>query len=173
MFIENNDSRTPLERIDGELLKQIRDDAVFDADDRSNRYRRDTDPRSSGYRTPPTRGGREDRRDCGCDITTGASPVSNGRGSNCGCGQDTRDTRGKGCADYSGESCACPDCDNGYRCGGHGLFGRPLAMVYSPVQEFCRLYELDKALEKGTLFSDLDLPLTAVQNNTKGGCCRG
>jgi len=33
-----------------------------------------------------------------------------------------------------------------------------LAMMYVPYQRFENLYEPDKALERGTLFKDLDLP---------------
>lgn len=34
----------------------------------------------------------------------------------------------------------------------------PAAMVYAPVQEFGELYDPGTALEKGTIFKDLDLP---------------
>ncbi len=33
-----------------------------------------------------------------------------------------------------------------------------LAMMYVPYQRFENLYEPEKALERGTLFADLDLP---------------
>ena len=58
--------------------------------------------------------------------------------------------------------------------GGHswGLVDYPLAMVYSPLQEFCELYELDEALKCGTLFKQLDLPFMG-ESVAKGGCCRG
>lgn len=39
-----------------------------------------------------------------------------------------------------------------------GLKNHPLAMVYSPLQGFCSLYDEDTALSRGTLFSELDLP---------------
>lgn len=53
-----------------------------------------------------------------------------------------------------------------------GLVGYPLAMVYSPVQHFSEIYELDKALESGTVFKELDLPFEGM-SVTRGGCCRG
>ena len=34
----------------------------------------------------------------------------------------------------------------------------PIAMAYVPIQKWQRLYEPDVALERGTLFSELDLP---------------
>ncbi len=46
-----------------------------------------------------------------------------------------------------------------------------LAMVYSPMQSFENRYEPSKALQRGTLFADLDLPLEGC--NGKEGCARG
>lgn len=40
----------------------------------------------------------------------------------------------------------------------YGLVGYPLANVYAPVQDFEELYEIDTALVRGTIFSQLDLP---------------
>lgn len=34
----------------------------------------------------------------------------------------------------------------------------PIAMAYVPMQKWQRLYEPDVALDRGTLFSELDLP---------------
>jgi len=53
-----------------------------------------------------------------------------------------------------------------------GLSGYPLAMVYSPLQEFRELYDLDTALMQGTIFKELDLPFMGV-TVTKGGGYRG
>lgn len=53
--------------------------------------------------------------------------------------------------------------------GGWGLSSYPLAMVYSPLQKFHELYEIDVALSRGTLFSELDLPFEGGKMN-KGGC---
>ena len=39
-----------------------------------------------------------------------------------------------------------------------GLKDHPLAMVFSPLQCFSKLYDEDTALSRGTLFSELDLP---------------
>lgn len=67
-------------------------------------------------------------------------------------------------------SCCAPTC---YPCGENswGLNGYPLAMVYAPCQAFRHLYDLDTALERGTLFSELDLPIeTAGGVRNRGGC---
>ena len=53
-------------------------------------------------------------------------------------------------------SCNTPACDATPR--GWGLKDHPLAMVYSPWQSFCALYDEDTAFSRGTLFSELDLP---------------
>lgn len=38
------------------------------------------------------------------------------------------------------------------------LSGQSLAMVISPAQKFTDIYEAEKALERGTIFAQLDLP---------------
>ena len=43
----------------------------------------------------------------------------------------------------------------------------PLAMAYVPWQQFRNLYDLDHALQVGTIFAELDKPFTG-----KGGMCR-
>ena len=53
-----------------------------------------------------------------------------------------------------------------------GLKNYPLGMVYAPIQEFEGIYDLDKALEAGTVFKALDLPFMG-KTVTKGGGCRG
>lgn len=61
--------------------------------------------------------------------------------------------------------------------GSWGLLHYPLAMVYAPCQYFGGLYDLDTAMERGTLFSALDLPLEGghatgcTQSRTKGRGC--
>ena len=64
-----------------------------------------------------------------------------------------------------------PSCEGNK--GGWGLSAHPLAMVYSPVQEFDRLYDLDKGFVAGTIFADLDLPFSGRSLKYKGnsgGC---
>ncbi len=39
-----------------------------------------------------------------------------------------------------------------------GVDGMPLAMAYVPMQRWRDIYENDKALMRGTIFSELDLP---------------
>ena len=53
-----------------------------------------------------------------------------------------------------------------------GLTGYPLGMVYAPIQEFDCLYDLDEALEAGTIFKELDLPFMG-RSVGKGGSCHG
>ena len=53
--------------------------------------------------------------------------------------------------------------------GNYGLTDYPLAMVYSPIQEFRGLYTPDVALNRGTMFAELDLPFEGG-NAKKGGC---
>ncbi|MBQ9085679.1 MAG: spore coat associated protein CotJA [Clostridia bacterium] len=53
-----------------------------------------------------------------------------------------------------------------------GLKNYPLASMYAPLQDFVNLYDPLTALQKGTLFSELDLPFMG-KTVTKGGSCRG
>ena len=68
---------------------------------------------------------------------------------------------------FSGENCG--------GCGTHinsrfGLTDRPAGSVYAPLQDFDDLYDPEKALARGTMFSTLDLPLEV---SSGGGRCRG
>ena len=58
--------------------------------------------------------------------------------------------------------------NNGVQGTGWGLVEHPLASVYSPYQYWRGMYTPDVALERGTMFSELDLPFEVV--NTRGGC---
>ena len=69
----------------------------------------------------------------------------------CGCGggqSHGNGGNGGGCVGYEG--CG-PD--------SWGLSEYPLAMVYAPCQTFRGLYDPATALSRGTLFTELDLPL--------------
>ena len=72
--------------------------------------------------------------------------------------------------DSVGGAPACPwasQCADGW-----GLASHPLSMVYAPCQSFHSLYDVDTALARGTLFSELDLPLEVVEGNYgASGCC--
>lgn len=67
--------------------------------------------------------------------------------------------------------CSESDCPYGNGLA-YGVTDRPLAIVYSPIQEWRMLYDREFGLSKGTIFEELDLPLTVKQND-EGGCCRG
>ena len=49
-----------------------------------------------------------------------------------------------------------PSCE--MRGEGGCLAGRSLAMVYSPIQAFCELYDVKNAICRGTIFKELDKP---------------
>ena len=53
-----------------------------------------------------------------------------------------------------------------------GLENYPLASVYAPLQNFDDLYDKETAMEKGTVFAELDLPFMG-ESVYKGGGCRG
>ena len=86
---------------------------------------------------------------------------------------------GHGCDDHMEQDC-CNGC--GCTCVGYegcgkdswGLSGHPLAMVFSPCQSFCALYDPATALCRGTLFTELDLPLGRAEGafTTQDCTCR-
>ena len=59
-----------------------------------------------------------------------------------------------------GASCQLKkDCDRDHwSCDFSAVDAFPLAMSYVPMQKFKNLYDTEKALCRGTLFEDLDLP---------------
>ena len=136
MFFEENDTRTPRERVDDGLLRQLIDEGC-DCGYISDRQMRHT----------VTRSGRE---------ISGSTPVGarggmgyhNDRSNNCGCTD--------GCGDGKG----------------WGLHEYPLAMVYSPMQVWRSIHDLETGFCHGTIFRELDLPFTGC-GSRKGGNCRG
>ena len=82
----------------------------------------------------------------------------------CGCGHHDHD---------EGERApVCVGC-GGCGAGRWGLTEYPLAMVYAPCQSIRALYDPDTALDRGTLFTELDLPLGGEGGfSTAGGSCR-
>lgn len=59
---------------------------------------------------------------------------------------------------------ACPLTQTGRGCSGYGtrsayaLTDFPLAMVYSPIQEWRNVYDEKKGFSRGTIFAELDKP---------------
>lgn len=73
----------------------------------------------------------------------------------------------------TGESCGCGQepSDNGYgRVIHFGVEGGVLAALYVPLQCFNHLYDMDTALRRGTLFSELDKPFFGSGKEVN---CRG
>lgn len=74
------------------------------------------------------------------------------------------DSSHRNCRNDEGADGGC-----GVGVGGFGLHSYPLAMVYSPLQEFREVYDADVALGRGTIFAELDLPFEGGTSG-KGGC---
>ena len=45
-------------------------------------------------------------------------------------------------------------------------------MVYAPLQNFTEIYDPEKGLARGTIFSQLDLPLMSAGHAGRGGMMR-
>ncbi len=92
------------------------------------------------------------------------------------CGMEEKCNRARGISGCSSrENCGCdgawtgtPVCNKR----SWGLEGYPLASVYAPLQSFGELFDKEIALEKGTIFCELDLPFMG-ESVYKGGGCRG
>lgn len=54
-----------------------------------------------------------------------------------------------------------------------GLTEYPLAMVYSPIQEWRELYDNETGLSRGTIFKELDLPFLATWADETPSCQKG
>lgn len=80
-------------------------------------------------------------------------------------------SNGGTCNQNDGEGGSASNCPYGNGLA-YGVTDKPLAIVYSPIQEWRMLYDREVGLSKGTLFEELDLPLMVKQND-EGGCCRG
>lgn len=65
-------------------------------------------------------------------------------------------------------NCNANNYENRYRGDNYrsGFSEMPIGMAYVPWQKFRNLYELDRALQVGTIFAELDKPFTG-----KGGRC--
>ena len=145
MKFNSNDARTPAERIGDDLLRRVIEQNCSGENRRG--LRRNglgiTGQSDNSVPWPPAGGAR------------------GGNSGNCGC----RSGNG-GCRERT-DNCGCGCCHGGDagKNTGWGLYGYPLAMVYSPIQCFGELYEPDDGLSHGTIFSQLDLPFEG-----KGGC---
>ena len=89
---------------------------------------------------------------CCCDGGNGGNGGNSGNSGNGGAGGDTPDIDVPG-----GEF---PGGGNGEGEGGTILADLPLAMCYVPMQRWNTTYPLDRALTRGTIFPELDLPFT-------------
>lgn len=74
-----------------------------------------------------------------------------------------------GCCEHAHEheaSCQYDGCGAATAANRWGLSCYPLASVYSPLQEFRDIYDIDTALGEGTIFKELNLPFLGG----KSGC---
>lgn len=103
----------------------------------------------------------------------------NGNGGGHGCGCNGGNGHGQGNAPNDGacgDSHANGSCVGFEGCGPNswGLDGYPTAMVFAPCQGYHALYDPPTALSRGTLFTELDLPLGQADGGftTVGCACR-
>ncbi len=158
-IMENRkDNYTPRDRIDDELLFELL---------------RENEPSCSGYgRTENNAGSGCAGRSLNCRGTSNRSNTcdSSRRRSSCRATQTER----RSSSQSNRSSCQCDtscgaDNDDRSTCIGDSCINNYApAMVYCPDQAWSELYEVEEALERGTLFSVLDLPFYGSScNNCK------
>ena len=93
--------------------------------------------------------------------------------STCGCTPDASGYRRRSeQPEYVRCGCGAPLSEHSW-----GLRGYPLASVYSPLQDWVEMYDLDTAFKHGTIFKQLDFPFMGGgcagygDKRTGGGCC--
>ena len=167
MYIDNNDVRTPRERVDGELLRQNMGrescSCQLNTPRGCNDAMRGTRPvRSVMPGSLP--GGFSGRK------SMQAAAMGSSRQSDCGC-RDMRNPAQSDCGCVNSRDTALRRGGCGTDEGGWGLHEHPLAMAYAPLQVWRNAYEPEMALARGTMFAELDKPFHECV--IKGGCCNG
>ena len=98
-----------------------------------------------------------DKPSCGCGNNKPSCGCGNNKPS-CGCGNDK-------------PPCGCnPGCDADSSLYNDPLKGMALAIGYVPWQQWCKVYDLCKGLQQGTIFPPLDLPFYGC---IPRGYCKG
>ena len=85
------------------------------------------------------------------------------RGDTCGCREQPLSCPITERAQYVKCGCGAPEREPSW-----GLRGYPLASVYSPLQEWREIYDIENGLKRGTIFKELDLPF---YGDGRGGSC--
>ena len=111
---------------------------------------------------------------CSRSYTNGCTDINNPRNTNCQ--ESTNCHRRRVCS--NNRSTLNRPCRNSSICTINNGFldnDTPIAMVYSPVQQWRELYDPHTALTQGTIFKELDLPFypTPCSNKETRSCrCR-
>lgn len=154
MYTEDNDIRTPRDRVSEDDLARY----LLPRTQRGGRGTQNDRRESCPFSGNTSRA----REGCSHDGNTSRGRDTCPLGDNTSCERDTcpcggnlsreRDTCSL-CGNRRGTNERSVDCDNFFV-----TLGAPLAAVYSPIQVWKEVYDETHALERGTLFSELDKP---------------
>ena len=118
--------------------------------------------------------------DCACNIPMppcgGGKPPCDGNKPPCGCKPPCGDSKppcdgGKPPCGGNKPSCGCnPNCDADSSLYNDQLNGMAIGIGYVPWQQWCKVYDLCKGLNQGTIFPPLDLPFYGC---IPRGYCKG
>lgn len=152
MYADENDVRLPRERVDDATLERLLGEKGMSA---------------AAATVCAGCGGIAEREGQAARGRGGFARLENGSDGGGTGGETGGETGGHGCSE--GHGCV-------YGCGASttwGLEGYPLAIVYSPLQAWTNIYDEMTALERGTLFAELDKPLADTDTKCKGGTSHG
>ena len=150
--------KIPLDRGDEAFLRQMLEENADEV-----RYGEMYSQRCSRMNHPA-------RNLCGCESTTARSRQAANPETNvvpgCGCSKNRQANE-----DHHHSPTGC-GCGNGRQ--DVAWAGYPIAMVYSPVQEWREILEADEAMVYGTLFRELIFPWHPAACHEKNNCgCQG
>ena len=178
-----NKCNCPRDMVDGDLLRMLLSENESCCGNYGNNERRER-PKDSGCGCREKREemncgcrnmrenreiceSRESREESGCGCRNMRENRESREESNCGCRDNDRDNRRRRCCDNNMNNGGRRmrreneemECECGEKCAmDQRLAGFPLAMVYSPDQEWKEMFCDEEALDHGTLFRELDLP---------------
>ena len=180
----NKENCTPLDRLDEHLIAELLGNNTFSEKTSCDREESRSENSCSSCRERTRRDTRR-RRPVPCD----RHPLDrlNERISDCGrdnhvvcsekperegCREKTCSDRCSNCEESERHACGCGDCSPFVN---PTLHGNPLAMVYSPHQEWDNLYDPEEGHSRGTVFKCLDFPFypARCRGNSWNSCDKG
>ena len=163
MYMDEKDTRSPRDRVDGELLRRLLGENSHT--DGQNDCGCETDVHDTSHRNP---------HESACSRRTTCAVEREVHRALTDRNLHPHHTVNGQCGPSNVKHTCLDGCDQDtHACPENGINGRSLAMVYAPVQQFQQLYDPQTGLGRGTVFRELDLPFRGDGISARGGNCRG